>query len=295
MRRYFAWGLLGVGLLSAACTINAGVLPSGETPPSKTVPPNRDPIIQSLTAHRFANATESVALWVQASDPDCDPLKVSWSVTEGMLSSTVGTNVTLTPTATKSASYITTVQVTVSDGRGGTAQGSLNIQVSSEGFPMMTVEATASPPTPEPCSTPTPEPDPNEPTPPPTPMPYQLDGRTFFLDVLSDRIIVNPPSLTITSATSQIRFKPLRGAWEINQTNNAVSGSQISKYANAPGYRGHPSLSDSEATYPTWQLFDSTLPGALRSAMTFDIYIIDVDDRGNRTRLAEPLKVYVTK
>lgn len=188
MRRYAAWGLLALGLSSAACAqlpfFNTATTAPSQVTAKKTPTPNRDPIIKSLTAHRFVTATESVALWVQASDPDCDPLKVTWSITEGLLSSTVGTDVTLTSTATRSEPYIITAQVSVSDGRGGTAQGSLNIQVGADGNPMMATEATASLPTPEPCTTPTPEPTPvpsspsgsngtpsSSPTPTPTPVP----------------------------------------------------------------------------------------------------------------------------
>lgn len=147
---------------SAACSqipfLSSGTAPQGPPAASKTPNPNRDPIIRSLTAHRFMTASQSVTLWVQAFDPNCDLMKVSWSVTEGLLSSTVGTDVTLTAVATKSATYISTVQVSVSDGRGGTAQGSLNVQFGTDGSPVMQVEATASQPTPEPCTTPTPEP-----------------------------------------------------------------------------------------------------------------------------------------
>lgn len=163
------WVRINLGLVVFALTgvvaciqipnITGAEAPHGNGQANLTPAPNHDPIIRSLTTHRFITASQSVTLWVQAFDLDCDPMKVSWSVTEGLLSSTVGTDVTLTATATKSAAHISTVQVLVSDGRGGTAQGSLNVQFGPDCLPVMPVEATASQPTPGPCMTPTPEPD----------------------------------------------------------------------------------------------------------------------------------------
>lgn len=287
MRHVLAWGLVGLGLLSAACTINAGITPSGEPTPSKKPAANQDPIIHSLTAHRFVTATESVALWVQASDLDCDPLKVSWSVTEGLLSSTVGTDVTLTSAATRSTSFISTVQVSVSDGRGGSAQGSLNVKFSPEGYPMMAVEATASPPVPEPCSTPPSDPAPSsQPTPSPspsvTPMPVQQDGRTFFLDVVGNNIMVQPVSLTVASGTSGVRFKAMRGTWEVVSLDQAVAPG-ISKRLGTPGH-------STEGEFPVWQLFDIYPP-----QMRFEIYYLLQNEYGSFYRHSEPLRVLLTK
>lgn len=154
------WLLLGALLLAGAITacVQANfVTPSGSgDSENPSPPPNRSPIINSLTAHRFT--PEKVTLWLQASDPDCDPLSVSWSSTQGILSSTVGMNIDLTMGATSSTPTLATVLVNVSDGRGGSAQGSLNVQFAPDGLPMMTQEATASQPTPQPCSTPSPAP-----------------------------------------------------------------------------------------------------------------------------------------
>ncbi|MNR82473.1 hypothetical protein D3C72_132320 [compost metagenome] len=180
LRKRFAWApvVLAAGL--SACTqlpfINgaaSNTLSPSATPSRK---PNQEPIIKSLTAHRFEDSQDRVTLWVQAYDPECEHLKFSWSATEGLLSTTVGTNVTLTSLATKSVDFVSTVLVSVSDGKGGTVQGSLNVQFTAEGVPLMMVEATKSQPTPEPCSTPTPEPTPASSTGAPYPTPTPSSG-----------------------------------------------------------------------------------------------------------------------
>ena len=157
MRPRLLFGALLLAWTITACVQANFVARSGsggnENP---SPPPNRSPIIKSLTAHRFT--PEKVTLWLQVSDPDCDPLSVSWSTTQGVLSSTVGLNLDLTLGATSSAATLATVLVNVSDGQGGSAQGSLNVQFGPDGLPSMTQEATKSFPTPEPCSTPSPAP-----------------------------------------------------------------------------------------------------------------------------------------
>jgi hypothetical protein len=178
MRFRFLLGALVLAGAITACVQANIVSPVGtDGTANPSPPPNRSPIIKSLAAHRFSS--EKVTLWLQASDPDCDPMSVTWSTTQGILSSTVGLNVDLTMGATSSTPTLATVLVNVSDGRGGSAQGSLNVQFGADGLPTMTQEATASQPTPDPCSTPTPSPvgaDQSQPTPDGT---VRITGRAY--------------------------------------------------------------------------------------------------------------------
>jgi hypothetical protein len=215
-------------------------------------------------------------------------MRVSWSVTEGLLSSTVGTDVTLTATATKSTAYISTVQVLVSDGRGGTAQGSVNVQFGADGLPVLPVEATASQPTPEPCIPPTPEPtavpstNGSGPTTAPTAIPIQQDGRTFYLDLIGDMIQVQPGALKIAPGTNTVRFQSLRGDWEVVSQDDVVG----------PGI-GRDLFEGNTTEFPVWALFDPDL--SYIHQMRFSIYHLATTGTGYKLRSGSPLSVTVTK
>jgi hypothetical protein len=90
--------------------------------------PNNAPIITSLTANPTTVSTGAVStITCNASDPDGDTLSYNWSATGGVLSSTTTNPVTWTAPNTP-GTY--TINVTVTDGYGGSVQGSTSVVVS---------------------------------------------------------------------------------------------------------------------------------------------------------------------
>ncbi|WNG45920.1 endoglucanase [Archangium minus] len=103
-------------------------------------PTNRPPV---LTAGPSASATEineqtSVDLFVSASDPDNDPLTYTWEWEDlnnpyypqpGSFSSTTVANPSWTAPNIHFSDKVYLLKVTVSDGRGGTVQGSVPVSV----------------------------------------------------------------------------------------------------------------------------------------------------------------------
>lgn len=87
---------------------------------------NKNPVVTSVTVNPASvNANGTVAVTVVASDPDGDALTYSYTVTGGAISGT-GPNVTWTAPALEGAH---SVNVTVNDGKGGTATGSSALTV----------------------------------------------------------------------------------------------------------------------------------------------------------------------
>ncbi|MBW7847964.1 MAG: hypothetical protein H3C41_07775 [Bacteroidales bacterium] len=81
---------------------------------------NKNPVITSVTVNPASvNANGTVSVAVVASDPDNDQLSYSYTVTGGAINGT-GPNITWTAPSTAGAH---TINVTVSDGKGGTATG----------------------------------------------------------------------------------------------------------------------------------------------------------------------------
>ncbi len=116
MTRFF--GALAVALLAAAC---GGGGSGGNTPsaPSSTAPPsNRNPVITNVAVTpTFAVAwLGTFSFSATASDPDGDSLTYSWN-----LGGTSATGQTTDGWTWPCPGYTGTVQVTVSDGRGGSA------------------------------------------------------------------------------------------------------------------------------------------------------------------------------
>lgn len=275
------WGGLLLAFGIAACTSNFNMGPNGANPtPTPSQNLNRAPVIKLLESHRFKTKPDCVTLWAIASDPDRDPLKYTWSTTEGILSSTAGTAVELTAAATKSIDFVSTVNITISDGRGGTAEGSLNVQFNADGTPKMVLEDPIPQPTPEPDPTPTPEPTP---TPGPTPQPIQQDGRTFYLEMLGNQIMVRPGSLTLLRGQDTFRFLALNGGWDIE------GPSMLAATVMAPSWvPGWPWGSDA-------QFGTGFLDSGAYSSLNFNIYLVKKGAGGYPERIAGPLRVSVTK
>jgi hypothetical protein len=121
------------GLAIGSYTVNAkvdnghGGTATCSTDIAVTQRPNRPPVISSCAAERSPIiAGERVAINVQASDPDGDPLTYSYSATGGQVTGT-GPTAQFDSTGLAAGSY--TVTTTVDDGRGGTANCTTTIDV----------------------------------------------------------------------------------------------------------------------------------------------------------------------
>ncbi len=93
---------------------------------------NRQPTIMSFTANptNTTSPGQAITFSIDAVDPDNDILKYTWTATGGTLSTNTGRVVNWTPPST-AGTYI--VQVSISDQKGGTAEGSQNLVVKADG------------------------------------------------------------------------------------------------------------------------------------------------------------------
>ena len=93
---------------------------------------NQVPVITAFTANptNTSAAGQVITFGIDAIDKDNDVLSYSWTATGGTLSTTTGRLVSWTP---PSAAGTYTVQVSLSDGKGGTAEGAQNIIVKDDG------------------------------------------------------------------------------------------------------------------------------------------------------------------
>jgi len=101
----------------------------GESAPAPPPPPaNRPPVAACLVnpTSVYAGSGDTVAVHVNASDPDNDPLTYSYSATGGAVEGT-GLDARWNFTGVRAGSY--TVNVKVDDGKGGTASCSADIKV----------------------------------------------------------------------------------------------------------------------------------------------------------------------
>jgi outer membrane protein OmpA-like peptidoglycan-associated protein len=88
--------------------------------------PNRPPTISCSADRSTVTSGESVAITATASDPDNDPLSYSWNSSSGQIEG-AGSSVTFRTADLSPGSYSITGQV--DDGRGGTAECTLNVEV----------------------------------------------------------------------------------------------------------------------------------------------------------------------
>ena len=89
-------------------------------------PPNHPPVISCTTDRTPIMPGERTGITSTASDPDGDPLTYSYSATAGQVTGD-GPKATFDSTGLQPGSY--TVKCAVSDGRGGTAESSTNVDV----------------------------------------------------------------------------------------------------------------------------------------------------------------------
>jgi outer membrane protein OmpA-like peptidoglycan-associated protein len=101
---------------SASCAADIKVEEKPNRPPTATLSIERSPIFPS----------ERTGVTCNGSDPDNDPLTYSYTTTGGKIAGS-GSNVQFDPTGLQPGSY--TVKCAVSDGRGGTADASGNVDV----------------------------------------------------------------------------------------------------------------------------------------------------------------------
>lgn len=109
-------------ILGVACAAPAAA-PPPPAPPAQ--PPNQSPVISSVTA----NPTEivvgkSTAITAFAADPDDDPITYEWLASDGTIT---GSGNKVTWTSSKSGSA--TINLTVTDNRGGQTTGSVTVNV----------------------------------------------------------------------------------------------------------------------------------------------------------------------
>jgi outer membrane protein OmpA-like peptidoglycan-associated protein/opacity protein-like surface antigen len=98
----------------------------GGTPPPPPPPPNRSPVVSCSAEQSTANAGDVVAVRAQASDPDNDSLTYTWTTNGGAVEGS-GPEVRWSSSGTTPGTYA--VKVRVNDGRGGTADCSVDIRV----------------------------------------------------------------------------------------------------------------------------------------------------------------------
>jgi hypothetical protein len=121
-------------LLRVTVSDGRGGSNSGAAPVTVNAYPNASPTLTGPTASATTiNEQEAITLSVTAADADGDPLTYAWAQTApaspmGTFSSTTVANPTWTaPDVTATGTY--TLRVTVSDGQGGSVQGSVTLTV----------------------------------------------------------------------------------------------------------------------------------------------------------------------
>ncbi|MNR82472.1 hypothetical protein D3C72_132310 [compost metagenome] len=93
---------------------------------------NQPPTITSFTANptNTTNPSQAITFTLDVVDPDGDILKYSWTATGGVLNTNTGRSVLWTPPS-EAGNYI--IQVSISDQKGGSAEGSQNVTVKTDG------------------------------------------------------------------------------------------------------------------------------------------------------------------
>jgi hypothetical protein len=108
-------------ILGAACA--APPAPAPPAPPAQ--PPNQSPVISSVTANPSEMVVgNSTTITAVAADPDDDPITFNWSASDGTITGS-GNQVTWK----SSNSGSSTINLTVSDNRGGQTKGSVTVSV----------------------------------------------------------------------------------------------------------------------------------------------------------------------
>lgn len=137
MRAKISLILVAASLFVGGCSFTSSVStdPNGKSGSQQTGSSN--PIIQAIAPNPTAVAHKSdvMTFTVTAHAPDGAVLDYTWSATKGYLSATKGQIVTWTPQKADGSleTGLATVQVLVSNGKGGTAQASVNMLIADDG------------------------------------------------------------------------------------------------------------------------------------------------------------------
>ena len=119
--------LIAVMLLSSNCAL---IAPSSNTtiqqpPPLPPEPENNKPVIQYIRTAQQVTPLSSTQITCVATDADKDPLTYAWSTNNGTI---IGTGDTVTWIAPEAAGTYS-IDAMVTDGKGGEAKDSVNINV----------------------------------------------------------------------------------------------------------------------------------------------------------------------
>lgn len=132
-------GLALTSLLVGGCTFTSSVSPdtTGKSDNKDQQSGAVNPIIQAIAPNPTAVATKSdvMTFTVNAYAPDGAVLDYTWSATKGYLSSTKGQVVSWTPQKADGSleAGIGSIQVLITNGKGGSAQASVNIRIAEDG------------------------------------------------------------------------------------------------------------------------------------------------------------------
>lgn len=127
--------------------------PQPSTPPTASpktrpaLPLNQSPQIQRLEARLSTTlkAQDTVKILAEARDPDGDPLEYHWSSVYQGLSADKGQEVVWYPGEQDLRGKTNTITLSVSDKKGGTSTGSLNIFIQSDGSLLVREDTAAQP------------------------------------------------------------------------------------------------------------------------------------------------------
>jgi prepilin-type N-terminal cleavage/methylation domain-containing protein len=127
-------------------------LPPTTTSSLPNTPPVLSPTTYAVEVHETPGA--SVSLYVLASDPEGDPLTVTFAAVDPAFDppTSVGTFVTITHDGTVPVGESRDLPFTVTDGRGGSAPGTITVTVISASVATTTIVPTTTTPTTIPCT-----------------------------------------------------------------------------------------------------------------------------------------------
>jgi hypothetical protein len=110
---------------------------SASTPAPAPSPGVTNPIIQAIAPNpsTVARKGDAITFTVVAFAPDGSPLQYTWAATKGTLSATVGQIVSWTPQKSDGTleSGLATIQVILTNGKGGIAQSAVNVTIAGDG------------------------------------------------------------------------------------------------------------------------------------------------------------------
>lgn len=137
MRAKISLILVAASLFIGGCSFTSTVSADPNSKSGSQQTGSSNPIIQAIAPNPTAVAHKSdvMTFTVTAYAPDGAVLDYTWSATKGYLSATKGQVVSWTPQKADGSleTGLATVQVLVSNGKGGTAQASVNMQIADDG------------------------------------------------------------------------------------------------------------------------------------------------------------------